>query len=306
MGMIHVEHRAPMILSLTLFVLDSLAREGPHTRTSNAKAVFGFLRGRGEQWTHYGASVLVDLAKFVQSIPPTVRVYLEDSYAQLDSGVVLKVVEEKNSAYLALDRTIFHPRSGGQPSDKGTIEGSSFRVDVKRAMLQAGVIIHYGKFDGKPDTSPVTCKIDWANRFLLMRRHTAAHLLDHCLATVTNSRVETTDSWLGDEPYVGYGGAVPPHLDLERIQELANSFIQKGLNVEIKTLERAAAERLIGDAPNLARLPKSEQLRIVTVEGQLPIPCGGTHLRNLREVGALEVRGADPVEAGFKLHFEVK
>jgi alanyl-tRNA synthetase len=249
---------------------------------------------------------LVDLAKFVQSIPPTVRVYLEDSYSQSDSGVVLRVVEEKNSAYLALDRTIFHPRSGGQPSDQGTIEGSSFRVDVKRAMLQAGVIIHFGKLKGKSDTGPVTCKIDWPNRFLLMKRHTAAHLLDYCLATVTNSRVETTDSWLGDDSYVGYGGPVPLHLDVERIQELANSFIRQGLNVEIKTLDRSAAEQLIGDAPNLARLPKSEQLRIVTIEGQLPIPCGGTHVRNLREVGALEVKRAEPAEAGFRLHFEVK
>lgn len=249
---------------------------------------------------------MVDLAKFVQSIPPTVCVYLQDSYLQSDNGNILRVVEEKNSVYVALDRTIFHPRSGGQPSDQGTIEGSSFRVDVKRAMLQAGVIIHYGRVEGKPDTGPVTCKIDWSNRFLLMRRHTAAHLLDYCLATHTSSRVETTDSWLGDDPYVGYGGSVPSNLDLERLQELASSFIQQGLDVEIKTLDRAAAEQLIGDAPNLARLPKSEKLRIVTIKGQLPIPCGGTHVRNLKEIGALEVRRAEPAEAGFRLHFEVK
>ena len=208
--------------------------------------------------------------------------------------------------YLALDRTIFHPRSGGQPSDQGTIEGSSFRVEVKRAMLQTGVIIHYGKAEEKPETGPVTCKIDWPNRFLLMRRHTAAHLLDYCLATLTSSRVETTDSWLGDDPYVGYAGAVPPSLDLKRLQELANSFIQKGVNVDIRTLDRAAAERLIADAPNISRLPKSEKLRIVTIEGQLPIPCGGTHVWNLSEVGALEVRRTEPAEAGFRLHFEVK
>lgn len=225
---------------------------------------------------------------------------------QSDNGNILRVVEEKNSVYVALDRAIFHPRSGGQPSDRGTIEGSSFRVDVKRAMLQAGVIIHYGRVEGKPDTGPVTCRIDWSNRFLLMRRHTAAHLLDFCLATHTSSRVETTDSWLGDDPYVGYGGTVPSNLDLERLQELASNFIQQGLDVEIKTLDRAAAEQLIGDAPNLARLPKSEKLRIVTIKGQLPIPCGGTHVRNLKEIGVMEVRRAEPAEAGFRLHFEVK
>ena len=249
---------------------------------------------------------MVDLAKFVQSIPPTACVYLQDSYLQSADGDVLRVVEEKNSAYLALDRTIFHPRSGGQPSDQGTLEGSSFRVDVKRAMLQAGVIIHYGKVEGKPETGPVTCKINWPNRFLLMRRHTAAHLLDYCLATHTSSRVETTDSWLGDDPYVGYGGLTPSNLNLERLRDLANNFIQKGLNVEVRTLGRADAERLIADAPNIARLPKGDKLRIVTIDGQLPIPCGGTHVRNLKEVGGIEVRRTEPAEAGFRLHFEVK
>jgi Ser-tRNA(Ala) deacylase AlaX len=186
------------------------------------------------------------------------------------------------------------------------MEGSSFRVDVKRAMQQSGVIIHYGKIDGKLDDGPVTCKIDWSNRFLMMRRHTAAHMVDYCLAVLTGTRVETTDSWLGDDPYVGYGGPAPSDLDLERLQEIAKGFIQQGLNVEIKTLDRVDAERLIADAPNIARLPKSERLRIVTIEGQLPIPCGGTHVRNLKEIGALEVRRIEPAEAGFRLHFEVK
>jgi len=231
---------------------------------------------------------------------------LEDSYAQSVSASVLRVAEEKNAVYLALDRTVFHPRSGGQPSDQGAIEGPSFRVDVKRAMLQTGVIIHYGKAEGKPHAGPVTCKINWPNRFLLMRRHTAAHLLDYCLATLTSSRVETTDSWLGDDPYVGYGGPAPSALDLERLTSLANGFIQRGLNVDVITLDRAAAERLIADAPNVSRLPKSEKLRIVTIEGQLPIPCGGTHVRNLGEIGALEVRRTEPAETGFRLHFEVR
>jgi alanyl-tRNA synthetase len=188
----------------------------------------------------------------------------------------------------------------------GTIEGSAFRVGVKRAMNQSGVIVHFGKVEGKLDTGSAICKIDWPNRFLMMRRHTAAHLLDHCLATLTGFRVETTDSWLGDDPYVGYGGQAPSDLDLNRLQGIGNSFIQQGLNVEIKTMDRLDAERLIADAPNLARLPKTEKLRIVTIQGQLPIPCGGTHVRSLKEIGSLEVRRTEPAETGFRLHFEVK
>ena len=250
---------------------------------------------------------MVDLAKFVQEVAPTSCVYLDDSYLQTLDANVVKVAQEKSSVYVLLDRTIFHPRSGGQPSDVGTIEGSGFSLEVKRAMLQSGVIVHYGKVEGKLEAGPVKCKIDWANRFLLMRRHTAAHLLDHCLATCTNrSNVETTYSWLGDDSYVGYGGNAPADLDLKQVQELGNSLIQKGLKVEIKTLDRSEAERLIAGAPNLARLPKMAKLRIVTIQGQIPIPCGGTHLHDLKEIEAMEVLRTEPAEMGFRLYFKVK
>jgi len=248
---------------------------------------------------------LVDLAKFVQDVAPTNKVYLEDSYLSSLDASVLKIAQERSNVYMVLDRTIFHPRSGGQPSDVGTIEGSGFRVDIRRAMLQSGTIVHFGKVEAKVDTGPVRCKIDWANRYLLMRRHTAAHLLDHCLATQTGSHVETTDSWLGDDPYVGYGGNEPSNLHLEGIEKLGNDFIRQGLNVGIKTMDMADAASLIASAPNLARLPKSEKVRIVTIEGQIPIPCGGTHILNLKEIGGLKVQRVEPAEAGFRLHFEV-
>jgi alanyl-tRNA synthetase len=249
---------------------------------------------------------LVDLAKFVESVPPTRTVYQEDSYLQTLEGSLLKVVQEKNTAYVALNYTLFHPKSGGQPSDVGTIEGASFRVDVKRAMFSGEVVVHYGKVQGTPNPGPVTCKIDWPNRFLLMRRHTAGHLLDYCFTESGVSRVETTDSWLGDDPYVGYGGAAPQNLSIQRVQELANGHIQQGASVEVETVDRAAAEQLIASAPNLLRLPKSDKLRIVTIEGQLAIPCGGTHVRNLNEIGNVEVRRIQPAETGFRLHFDVK
>jgi len=249
---------------------------------------------------------LVDLARFVEGVPPTTCVYLENSYLRSTDARLLSAAVEKNVAYLTLDKTVFHPRSGGQPSDRGTIVGSSFRMDVKRAMLQSRVIVHYGRVEGKLETGSATCLIDWPHRFVTMRRHTAAHLLDYCLATATGARVETTDSWLGDDPYVGYGGPIPSGLSLTKIQDLGNSYVQKGLAVETKTLDRSAAEQMIANAPNLLRLPKMERLRIVTIEGQIPIPCGGTHVRNLNEIGSLEVRRTEPAEAGFRLHFEVR
>jgi len=251
---------------------------------------------------------MVDVAKFVQDVSPTKRVYLQDPYSKTLSAIVLKVVEEKNSAYVALDQTIFHPKSGGQPSDRGTIRGSTFQVEVKRAMIFNEVIVHYGKFEGKPDLTSAVCEIDWPNRLLLMRRHTAAHLLDYCLATIGGSRVETTDSWLGDEPYVGYAGPIASSLLPRRIEELANRFIQEGKKVEATTVDRSNAESLIANAPNISRLPKSGKLRVVTIEGQISIPCGGTHVNNTAEIGNFKLHKVEKVSEGnaFRVYFDVK
>ena len=68
---------------------------------------------------------MVDLGKFVQddAVKPTSCVYMDDSYLQVLDVNVVKVSQEKRDVYLLLDRTIFHPKSGGQPSDVGVIEG---------------------------------------------------------------------------------------------------------------------------------------------------------------------------------------
>jgi Ser-tRNA(Ala) deacylase AlaX len=38
------------------------------------------------------------------------------------------------------------------------------------------------------------------------------------------------------------------------------------------------------------RVPAYKPLRVVQIEGYSPVPCGGTHLRALDELGAVRVR----------------
>jgi Ser-tRNA(Ala) deacylase AlaX len=56
---------------------------------------------------------------------------------------------------------------------------------------------------------------------------------------------------------------------------------------------RGIAEGLIAKALNLSNLPRTGKLRIMTIEGQLPIPCGGTHLRDIGEIGSVEALGVE-------------
>jgi alanyl-tRNA synthetase len=233
--------------------------------------------------------------------------YLHEMTLRSDQANIVKLVPDKGGhVYLLLDKTIFHPKGGGQPSDIGTISGLEFKLTVKKAIHHQGVIVHWAKIvNGIPKLAPVTCTLDWAHRYSIMKRHTAAHLLDHCLGQFSNTHVVTTDSWLGDPCYVGYRGKAP-HESLKDIELLANQKISSGGQVSIKFMSKEAAAPLLSQAPNFERIPDLEEIRLVILAGCAPIPCGGTHVSDLKELEQLSLLSLQELpDEAFRLYFQV-
>lgn len=250
----------------------------------------------------------MNLDQLTEGLPKTELVYLRDTMAQECESNVLRVVPEKRThAYLMLDRTIFHPKGGGQPSDKGIIRSTDCTLTLKKAIYHRGVVVHWTKIvSGTPNTGSVTCELDWPFRYLVMRRHTAAHLLDHCLSKTTDSRVQTTDSWLDEPCYVGYAGKPPNPDALSQVQQLANQMISTGSEVKIEYLTGDESRNLLLNAPNFERLPDLDEVRTVTIKGCDPIPCGGTHVADIKEILKLTVARAEEMpDQNFRLHFQV-
>ena len=215
--------------------------------------------------------------------------------------------DEKRSWYVVLDATIFHPKGGGQPSDRGLLAAQGFRIEVKKAMLAAkGVIVQWGKaLEGMPQEGPANAKIDSDWRFLMMRRHSAGHLLDHALEQVVGGTVEALDSWLGDPCYVSYKGQPPSHEQVREIEIVENQTISRGATVTAREVGAEELKRELTGSPNLANLPDLERLRVVTIEGCRPIACGGTHLRNVSEAEGIRLGKVETVEEGFRLYYDV-
>ncbi len=247
------------------------------------------------------------LQDLVAGLPKTRLLYMEDAYLKTASAKALRVEpEKKNKAYLVLDATIFHPKSGGQPSDKGTISGTDFKISIEKAMGVEGSIVHWGEVsEGKPAAVDVEVEIDWVARYLYMRRHTAGHMFDHCLNAVTGKMIETFDSWLGESCYVGYSGSSPSKELMAAAAEMANRMIKEGASVRTETITRDALNRIAPDAPNIYRLPPLEEYRVVTIEGCKPIPCGGTHVKNIREIGCFELNSVEASDTQFKVYYNV-
>ena len=249
----------------------------------------------------------MDLNEIVQGCAATERLYLRDMDLKEAPAAITRLIPDKGQHfYVVLDKTIFHPKGGGQPSDRGRLSGVCFQVNVKKVIDSHGVLVHWVKgVTGIPALGSVHCELDWENRHMIMRKHSAAHLIDHCLSKITESHIQTTDSWLGEDSYVGYVGVPPPAESLRNVELLANQMISDGASIKISFLSSEEA-RLFRNAPNYERLPDLPQLRIVTISGCEPIPCGGTHVSDILQIGKVSLQKADQIsEHGYRLYFTV-
>src|SRR6185503_2917348 len=97
-----------------------------------------------------------------------------DAYARTVEARVVTVDDSGDAPLVVLDRTVFYPGGGGQPSDRGLLlraaDGRTWTV--RSARKSGGDIVHEleSAEGGPPDRDDVlTADLDWARRFALMR-----------------------------------------------------------------------------------------------------------------------------------------
>jgi len=218
-----------------------------------------------------------------------------DAYARSVEATV-RHVETGGSAIVVLDRTVFYPGGGGQPSDRGLLlratDGRSWTV--RGARKAGGEITHELEPDGDPPVvgDRLQVDLDWARRFALMRTHTALHALcgvvwrDHG-AQVTGGNMEPGSGRM-DFEFESMSGDL-----VDSIEEAVNVELGKERDVRVNVLPRAEAFAI----PDLIRtkinlLPEGiEEIRTIEIVGLDLQADGGTHVANTREVGRIRVTG---------------
>ncbi len=212
--------------------------------------------------------------------------YLEDCYVKEFEAKVESVVDAKQ---IVLDKTAFYPNSGGQPGDTGKLvrlsDGQEFNVLFCR---KDDTIYHEVDSEGLMAGDNVKGVIDWNNRYVLMRMHTAAHVLSRVLFEETGAT--TSGNQLGlDKSRIDFR---LENYDKEKIKECvdkANEIIGKGINVEKRVMKKDEAFGIEGfGAPSPHLVQDSETLRVVDIEGVDAQPCGGTHVNDTSEIGRIE------------------
>ena len=220
-----------------------------------------------------------------------------DAYAQTVDARVASVDDSGEAPLVILDRTVFYPGGGGQPSDRGMLLRTSDgrRWTVRAARKSGGEIVHELEPSSSAPPRPgdlVTADLDWPRRYLLMRTHTALHALCGVVwrdygAQVTGGNMEPGSGRM-DFEFERMSGEL-----VSEIETSVNAALDAKRDVRVNVLPREEAFAI----PDLIRtkvnlLPAGiAEVRTIEIVGLDLQADGGTHVSNTSEVGSIRVTG---------------
>ena len=206
--------------------------------------------------------------------------FRDDPYLKACEASVVAVHENA----VELDRTVFYPMGGGQAGDTGKI-GSWQVVDTRKGSTPDSVL-HLLAPGATPTVgSKLELQLDWERRHRLMRLHTALHLLCAAVkAPVTGGRIAEDKA----------------HLDFDiEMEKLAKDEIEARVNELVRSATPTRpvwiTDAELESRPELVRTmsvapPRGEgRVRLLEIPGIDLQACGGTHVANTAEIGALKV-----------------
>ncbi|CAN7351700.1 alanyl-tRNA editing protein [Pseudorhodoferax sp. LjRoot39] len=202
---------------------------------------------------------------------------------------------------IVLDRTVFYPLGGGQAGDTGWLllaDGQRLAIaDTRKGKDAEGrptAAICHVPSSGQDDLlalciagTPVTAEIDWERRHRLMRFHTTTHLLCHLVALPVNGCSITADAarldFHTDQP-----------LDKEALSAGIARLVGAALPVSVGEITEAELDANPALVKSMSVSPPRGTGAVRTIRigaGELIDlqPCGGTHVANTAEIGAVVV-----------------
>jgi alanyl-tRNA synthetase len=239
-------------------------------------------------------------------------------------------VSEIEGTEIVLDESYFYAESGGQPADRGTLDGFDVEHVEKRGAGGDDRFVHHLAEEPHFEAGEtVRAEIDDEFRTYCMRAHTASHVLYGAGRRVLED--------------LGYGGfdigerkvrvdfSTTTDIDdavLAELERLTNRAVWDSLDVSWEEVsEQEARDREDSAEPRSADnssgprpredvafntkteegvMSESDAVRVVTVEGWDWAACGGTHVGNTAEVGPVTVLDrSNPGEGLTRVEFAV-
>ena len=198
---------------------------------------------------------------------------------------------------IRLDQTVFYPHGGGQAGDTGALlfpDGTRIAIaDTRKAKFEGATpddAVHVPAAGQDALLARValgarmSAGIDWARRHRHMRLHTASHLMCAVLPYPVDGCSITADY---------------ARLDFATVEPIGREHVEARLAELVGGAHPVTTEWITDDEmaqrPELVRTMSVKppiglgRVRLLRIDGVDLQPCGGTHVANTREIGALRV-----------------
>ena len=213
---------------------------------------------------------------------------------------------EEVTGTVVLDKTPFYATSGGQEADNGLMyvsgTGEGFEGYVSDVTKHDNVFLHTVTVNsGELKTGDnIHCEVDIQRRNNSSRNHTATHLLHQALRQVLGEHVQQAGS-LVTKDYLRFDFSHFEAMTDEQIREterIVNEQISNFMpvNTDVMDIKSAEAEGAIG----LFESKYGEEVRVVSVGDFSKELCGGIHVANSGQIGAIRILGESGIASGVR------
>lgn len=223
--------------------------------------------------------------------------------ALIKEGEQVDVARQGDNVLIFLEETPFYAESGGQVADHGTIstgnatatvnnvQKSPKSQNIHRAVIDNGEL-HVGDL--------VKAVVAADSRNLIVKNHTATHLLHQALKDVLGNHVNQAGSLVAPErlrfDFSHFNSVTKEELD--DIERIVNEKIWDSIPLDISQKSLAEAKEM--GAMALFGEKYGEVVRVVQIGDYSLELCGGCHVRNTSEIGLFKIVSESGIGAGTR------
>lgn len=210
---------------------------------------------------------------------------------------------------VVLDRTIFYPEGGGQPSDIGyiRIKGNKEKYNVLSAEKIQGVVLHKMEPEDIEKLKPyagsrITGSIDPKRRTSLTQNHTATHLIVAAAREVLGNHVWQAGAQKGVKKSridLSHYKRISIN-ELREIEKIANSYVMKNYQVHTTWMNRTKAEKKYGFKLYQGGVVPGANIRTVKIDEIDVQACAGTHVKYTGEIGLIKITRTERIQDGVE------
>ena len=210
----------------------------------------------------------------------TEKTYYQDQYKQKVQAKVLKIEGNR----VLLDKTIFIPATNTEPGDVGKING----IKISDSKKEGEDVWHILSRESQIKAGDVVfLELNWNKRLMVMRLHSALHLLAGPFEKIFGKRA-VAGAIKGRQAYLVFKEEIDDEI-IEQAIKQANTDTDIELGLEIKSYWDE----------------KKQGFRWTQVGEYPPIPDGGLHVKSTKEIGEIKLENKEMEQGKEKVIISV-